>query len=74
MKTNKIKLETLLKFCRMSNVDLVITTKKEEDSKIDRILNLNPKASPKEMKEKEEYEKEQEEAMKNNQRKDQKGD
>ena len=33
MKTNKIKLETLLKFCRMSNVDLVITTKKEDENK-----------------------------------------
>lgn len=62
------------KFPTNTKLFKAMTTKKEEDSKIDRILNLNPKASPKEMKEKEEYDKEQEELVKNNQRKDQKGD
>ena len=37
MKTNKIKLETLLKFCGMSNIDLVITTKKKK-MKINHLL------------------------------------
>lgn len=54
------------KFPTNTKLFKAMTTKKEENSKLDRIIALNPRPSQEEIKEKEEYDKEMSEQNKNN--------